>query len=175
MDIVTSKIALTEKPLSRAEIKARAGEIFMDATQIEPVTAEGMFARREAQKQAQHITQLSLHNVELNVDYDVVSELIKQTSETATSSDFNTLAMKHMTDTEHVPLTSAYQKTWIDTANFIASDIARSEGLTGQELTVRATEIFKDAACITPKTNNGEKVRSVAQLEAQFQSKFSYN
>ena len=70
-------------------------------------------------------------------------------------------------DLEHnIAFTKFYQKTFFDMNNIAASNIARSEGLTGEALTARSAEIFKDAARIEPKTDIGAMTRLEAQKQA---------
>jgi len=65
-----------------------------------------------------------------------------------------------------------------DSANITATLIARSEGLKGEALVKRASEIFLDATSIDPQTPQGQKVREQAIADAEFatytnQSKYS--
>ena len=111
------------------------------------------------------VTQLdmvSANGLGRNVDPNVVSEVTKETAEWARKTGCCPLAMEDIDDCP--PFTRAYQKMWTDTANYTASSIAKNEGLTGQELVDRATEIFNDARRFEPQTNEGEKVRMMAQL-----------
>lgn len=70
-------------------------------------------------------------------------------------------------DWEHnVPFTKFHQKAFFDMSNLMSTDIAKSEGLTGSTLKSRSADIFKDAAKITPETQEGAIVRSEAQKQA---------
>ncbi|MGC9602607.1 MAG: hypothetical protein ABSE76_02620 [Minisyncoccia bacterium] len=110
----------------------------------------------------------SVHSARnVSVDPDFISKVIQEASETMKKTNCNTLAMENINDIgRYVPFTYVYQKTWIDAANFTASDMARDEGLTGQELKDRATEIFRDAVRVEPNTKEGKKVRGLAQVTA---------
>jgi len=54
-----------------------------------------------------------------------------------------------------------------DTAQLWATETAKSEGLTGEQLNKRALEIMKDVTKIEPETTEGNKIRNVAILDAQ--------
>ncbi len=57
--------------------------------------------------------------------------------------------------------------SFADSVNLASSKIALKEGLTGAQAKARAKEIFQDATSITPKTVEGEIVRSQAIANAQ--------
>lgn len=70
-------------------------------------------------------------------------------------------------DWEHnIAFTKFYQKTFFDTANVVSSDLAKTEGLTGDAAKARAADVFKDAARIEPKTAEGAMVRLRSQQAA---------
>lgn len=56
--------------------------------------------------------------------------------------------------------------TFVDSVSLQATDIALQEGLSGQELEKRATEIFKDATLVEPKTETGKEIRKQAVEQA---------
>lgn len=77
------------------------------------------------------------------------------------------LSNKIVIDFAHsAPFIKFYQGTFFDAASFTSSALAKGEGLTGEELQTRATEIFKDAARIVPTTEEGAMVRHQAQEQA---------
>jgi len=64
-----------------------------------------------------------------------------------------------------------------DSAGLWATEIAKSEGLTGAALDARALAITKDATKIQPETLEGQKVRTVAIMDANkatFQNKSNW-
>lgn len=68
--------------------------------------------------------------------------------------------------------------TFADTANLMATKLAKEEGLTGDALSKRATEIFRDATSVTPQTVQGEFLREQAisdSLVATFQDETAYS
>lgn len=70
-------------------------------------------------------------------------------------------------DWQHVtPFTKVYQKAFYDMTNILSSDIAKREGLIGDEAKTRSGAILTDAAKIEPETTEGKMVRSQAQEQA---------
>lgn len=59
-----------------------------------------------------------------------------------------------------------YNSAFADTLNFRASDIAKAEGLKGDNVKSRAAEIMTDAAKIEPTTDAGKLLRNIAQEQA---------
>ena len=167
LDLVATNIARSEGLSSQADIKSRAVEIMKDAIKLTPETSEGKSARAESQKYAGQIAHMNTERLFRDVDSDMVLQITKEAQQFARNTKTNVLAMKTVNDFDHVPFSNAYLKTWIDTADFIASGTARKENLAGQELTNRATEIFKDAVRVEPKTREGEIVRTAAQSWAK--------
>lgn len=55
-----------------------------------------------------------------------------------------------------------------DSANLFSTKLARSEGLKGDALKARATELFKDSTRIDPKTKEGKVIRDQAIADAQY-------
>lgn len=56
-----------------------------------------------------------------------------------------------------------YRKAWVDSINFIATDMAKSEGLTGEARRARGEEIMRDAGQIVPETDAGKIAKAAAQ------------
>lgn len=70
-------------------------------------------------------------------------------------------------DWQHVaPFTKVYQSAFYDMANILSSDLAGKEGLEGDAVKTRASDVFKDASRIEPQTDEGKLVRSQAQQQA---------
>lgn len=70
-------------------------------------------------------------------------------------------------DWQHItPFTKVYQKAFYDMTNILSSDIAKREGLLGDEAKTRSGAILTDAAKIEPQTTEGKMVRSRSQEQA---------
>lgn len=77
------------------------------------------------------------------------------------------LSNKAIIDWAHAgPFTKFYQQSFYDMANVFSSNMARSEGLTGEAAQARAEEIFRDAAKIKPETAEGANLRRISQQQA---------
>lgn len=68
---------------------------------------------------------------------------------------------------EHqIPFVKFYQKSWLDMADLMSTQLAKMEGKIGDEAKTRAGEIFKDAVRIEPQTDEGIALRKEAQKQA---------
>ncbi len=88
---------------------------------------------------------------------------------------YEDLVFKKMLGAPDVAFSAA---NFADSANLAATKFAESEGLKGDEVKTRATEIFLDAASVTPNTLAGEAVRNQAMadaLMATFQNESNYS
>jgi hypothetical protein len=64
-----------------------------------------------------------------------------------------------------LPFNFFYQKNFYDILNVVASKVADSEGLVGDEARARTEGIFRDAARIEPKTDEGKAIRKSVQTQ----------
>lgn len=65
---------------------------------------------------------------------------------------------------EHnIPFVKIYGKAFSDSLNFRSGDIAKLEGLKGDEAKARAEELMRDAARIEPQTDEGRILRKESQ------------
>jgi hypothetical protein len=70
-------------------------------------------------------------------------------------------------DIEHnITFTKFYQRAFFDGANIGATNLAKSEGLSGAPLKSRSDAIVRDAARIEPQTDEGTTIRKAAQMQA---------
>ena len=65
-----------------------------------------------------------------------------------------------------LPFTAIESANFADSASLEATRIGKNEGLNGDELKTRATELFKDAASLNPKTEQGQAIRDKAKADA---------
>lgn len=79
----------------------------------------------------------------------------------------NKATTKLAIDYEHViAFTKFHQMAFVDSVNSAATMIAKGEGLKGDALKARATELFNDAMKIKPETRIGQSVRDNAQFQS---------
>lgn len=77
------------------------------------------------------------------------------------------ISNKVIIDWAHVaPFNRVYQQAFFDMANIVSSNLARGEGLAGEAARARAEEIFRDAAKVEPKTQEGAMVRQLSQQQS---------
>lgn len=88
---------------------------------------------------------------------------------------YEDLVFKQMLGAPDVAFSSA---NFADSANLMATKIAKQEGLKGEEQTERANELFLDATSINPSTLEGEAIRAQAIADAEmatFQNESNYS
>lgn len=69
--------------------------------------------------------------------------------------------------TQGLPDVAAASIAFGDRSNLLSTKIAYGEKLTGEQAKTRALEIFKDAASVEPKTEEGKAVRQQAIMDAE--------
>lgn len=79
----------------------------------------------------------------------------------AQASRFVAIKLEHQLAFNYV-----YRSTFYDILNLRASDMAKTEGLKGEDMAKRARDIIRDAAKIEPTTDAGKNLRATAQAGA---------